>query len=337
MRYVFQNANIFATNIRYMNDSEEYINGIKELGEIMNDYNKKKHGDICITKEAQQLAAIQQAENYSISFSMERDLLSQWSMYAKESGVSLGMEFKGNINYEIAEFCGGGERGDRIILKNLFPKKVYYCTKDAMKKKTYKRVKKKILKDLLKLKDIKDIDENAERIWKENIPYIKRYEFNAEGELRLVFTDKNLDKKFRIEYRLDKNVLKPYVDVFCSGGWPICEVIVGPGFNQNQVYESVRHFLNNAEIKVPDLTEIEFQQRCENYLGKYLARNKIKEIWKANKKYVAGEKRDRYYNWNHIKNRMLSVEGRKFNKYIDNHFISVDGIILSKSVIPYIY
>lgn len=31
MRYILEKGDIFATNIRYMNDSEEYINGLEEL------------------------------------------------------------------------------------------------------------------------------------------------------------------------------------------------------------------------------------------------------------------------------------------------------------------
>lgn len=31
MRYILCDANIFATNIRYMNDSEEYANGLKRI------------------------------------------------------------------------------------------------------------------------------------------------------------------------------------------------------------------------------------------------------------------------------------------------------------------
>lgn len=31
MRYVLTEGNIYATNIRYMNDSQEYINGLEEL------------------------------------------------------------------------------------------------------------------------------------------------------------------------------------------------------------------------------------------------------------------------------------------------------------------
>ena len=31
MSKILMNGNIYATNIRYMNDSEEYINGLKEI------------------------------------------------------------------------------------------------------------------------------------------------------------------------------------------------------------------------------------------------------------------------------------------------------------------
>lgn len=35
MRYILGNGDIYATNIRYMNDSEEYTNGLNEIKVLM--------------------------------------------------------------------------------------------------------------------------------------------------------------------------------------------------------------------------------------------------------------------------------------------------------------
>ena len=97
MRYILCDANIFATNIRYMNDSEEYANGLKELRKI---YESHSEGIRIpfekITEELEKDIPI-----YSISFSAARDLLSQWSMYAGESGVSIKMQFEENERYKV--------------------------------------------------------------------------------------------------------------------------------------------------------------------------------------------------------------------------------------------
>ena len=100
-------------------------------------------------------------------------------------------------------------------------------------------------------------------------PYIKRAEFQAEQEYRIVFEKskwRNTKCDFRIDYRNSRNVLKPYLDVFCKNGWPIHEIIIGPGFNQKVVFESVRHFLNNAKLSVPTLGNDAYLMRFEEYL-----------------------------------------------------------------------
>lgn len=337
MSYILQNANIYATNLKYMNDSEEYVNGVNELSKIINGQQSK-----CVISETMIQKHLKKIpDSYSISFSTARDLLSQWSMYAKESGISLRMEFASGQIYKIKE-KGQDEHTNEIKCLNLKPQKVYYCTEKAMTKRDYNRVKKNIEKQLLNTKNnkiaIKDMESNAQEIWGKNIPYIKRYEFNAEEEYRLIFRQEDWNKKFKIEYRLDKNVLKPYVDVTCEGGWPINELIVGPGFNQQQVYESICHFLQNAELRVPDLSDFQFQKRCEKYLAQYLtAEYKIENIWKNNRKYLVGGKWNRYKQWTDIKKEMEMNGSGQFKKYLQESTISRDGIILTKSSIPYIF
>lgn len=305
MRYILQNANIFATNLKYMNDSEEYVNGVKELSKIIN----AQKSECVITEEMVQKYYGKTSDSYSISFSTERDLLSQWSMYAKESGVSLRMEFDSKQTYIIKEKDGGNEDDKKIECLGLKPKKVYYCTENTMSKSSYQKVKERIEKQLLDVKKnklaLKDMESNVKEIWEENIPYIKRYEFKAEEEYRLVFRQEEWIQEFKVEYRLDKNVLKPYVDVVCRGGWPIRELIIGPGFNQLQVFESVCHFLQNAELNVPVLSNLQFQERCEEYIKEYVNSDKdVKEVWDKNKHYLSGEKTDRYKQWLDIKDEM---------------------------------
>ena len=37
MRFILTKGNIFATNLKYMNDGEEYTNGLAELRMVLND------------------------------------------------------------------------------------------------------------------------------------------------------------------------------------------------------------------------------------------------------------------------------------------------------------
>lgn len=341
MRYILKDANIFATDLNYMNDSEEYINGLCELREVIN----SNYGDgrkQYITEDMLNAAREEPSEIYSISFSTQRDLLSQWSMYAKESGVSLKMDFSSSHEYLAYPF---GEKNEerKTISQILYPKEVYYFTKHAMDIRQYRKVERKIIEDIEKHYGdvcVKDMEANALTIWQETTPYVKRYEFNAEGEYRLAFNARNFATRFRIDYRNDKNVLKPYLDVKCAGGWPIKEIIVGPGFNQQAVYDSIIHFVQHAQLEIAKLNKREFGKQCEAVLT---YRNNIpelaKKLWCAVKSEIMETESDRHDKFNNLRKQLLSSVDleQPYKDILANRFLSKDGLIISKSEIPYIY
>ncbi|MDE5590026.1 MAG: hypothetical protein K2J60_12970 [Acetatifactor sp.] len=92
MKYILTQGDIYATHISYLNDLEEYVNGLRELREI---FANREQGDgkpaNIINDDIYEEAIREIPQIYSISFSKEADLLSQWYMYARESGVRLGL------------------------------------------------------------------------------------------------------------------------------------------------------------------------------------------------------------------------------------------------------
>ena len=105
---ILQNGNMFATNLNYMNDAQEYVNGLKEIRTLCLDedfvrsvYPTNTDGIIdrliqALNNEMTEKKLIEYMEtntSYSISFCKDRDLLSQWTTYARESGVSIEMTF----------------------------------------------------------------------------------------------------------------------------------------------------------------------------------------------------------------------------------------------------
>lgn len=353
MLFILTKGNIFATNLKYMNDGEEYTNGLAELRMVLNE---KYKASAEISEATLEAAILQQPKSYSISFSRERDLLSQWSMYAKESGVSLRMDFTrddGNDKYMLS--LNGTKEEKKFV--NGFPRQVYYLTKHVMSESEYRKVCKKIFRDIEKgntevpVKMLDDISDGIDTVWRLLAPYVKRKEFFQEAEYRIVFALNSIEKGaggsgskepgIRIDYRVQNSVLKPYLDVTRENGWPVKEIMIGPGFNQRTVFDSVRHFLDNADILVPDYSEKEFKENglfFLNNLDKVNSLNKkqkLKELWK--KKLRPG----------------MSKSGlvESFNQFIDEQkeslwkqkrllkhvYMSPKGIILSMSDTPYIY
>lgn len=337
MRFILQKGNIFATNLLYMNDSEEYKNGLRELQTIIN----ARYEETLISDEQVELELSKDTTMYSISFSTAKDLLSQWSMYAGESGVSIAMEFSGEEKYKAYE----DKTRKYVSKRRMEPHTVYYCTKNAMSEGRYQSVVQKIWKQIEKRNKetlaLKDIRGNATYLWKEMTPYVKRFEFNAEGEYRLVFDWSQLLRQFRIDYRNDNNVLKPYLDIECEGGWPIFEITVGPGFNQDVVFRSVLHFLNHADLKVRSMTEKQFLRRCKKYFescGEWT--EETFSIWESRKEKIANKDVEiRYDAFLSIRQDILNALDKSSEVYanIKNKEMTKVGIILSRSAIPYIF
>lgn len=355
MTYILQGANIYATNLLYMNDSEEYFNGLKELRCIINDKADLGNGEELIPKEKLDRAMRDEVTKYSISFSTAKDLLSQWSTYAGESGVSLKMRFTGQEKYKAKykekdkeankekDKEADKEKREYVTKLELLPRKVYYCTRSAMKNSEYMKIKEKIWKaieDANSNTTVGDLNENVNFIWNDMTPYVKRYEFSAEEEYRLVFDWTELLKPFTIDYRNDENVLKPYLDIECENGWPICEIIVGPGFNQDVVFKSILHFLNHRDIQTNKLSNKDYCKKCEEYLKMDgVMPLKIKEIWEERKsKIIRGEENERYSEFVKIRQEILLLqEESEYIEKLNRREFSKDGIILSKSGIPYIF
>lgn len=343
MRFILQNGNIYATNLRYMNDAEEYSNGLMELQKIFNTHYVESKNTITAKKLDELLAG--NTDIYSISFSTQRDLLSQWSMYAGESGVSLKMDFHGEQKYWFYSEKENNENKREYYLSDIYPKRVFYLTQRVMKKSTYDSIRKKIISEIEE--DNRGViagdmqGENAINAWLNMTPYVKRYEFYQEGEYRLACSIWDFPSPVRIDYRNDRNVLKPYLDVECENGWPIEEIIVGPGFNQQAVYTSLKHYISNTKIKVPILTRNRFKKRCKQY---FCQNNKIpgevEKIWLAHEReFRSDEINSRYRQFEGIKRLIMEAANidDKYKEYLSNRYLSKEGILVTKSEIPYQY
>ncbi len=360
LRFVLTKGDIYATNIRYMNDSEEYINGLQELYKISKDtqlvgrWMKKKGLDAnwrdkmqAVFSEENLTENMQKMEYYSISFCKKNDLLSQWAIYAKESGVSIKMKFE----KEYYRFLTKSTEDKVMAEWNLLPREVFYFTLDSMKKKKvkYNDVAYAIL-DQLYSDNSKDQEEWKKERWRYVSTLVKRYDFYQEEECRLVFEPNESAYEPLVQYRPDKKVLKPYLDIECEGGWPIWEIMIGPGFNQQVVFESIEHFLNYAKIKAGCDDTKEYVKRIKSYLlpwKKELEKCKeYKELQKifSNRAWTRSVDLEDAKIFLQLKIREIMKTINKDSEYsedLKNYFnecrFTRSGIVLKKSSIPYIF
>lgn len=359
MRYILKGGDIYATNIRYMNDSEEYTNGLNEIkllaendclvGEWLQKNGRTRieiGGTKSIFTDENLKRNKVDTEFYSISFCEKNDLLSQWAIYAKEAGVSIQMAFKEGEKYNFLTQSRNG--GKEKALWHLKPETVRYFTKNSMQENDYEKEADEIL-DQLYLEENTDLTEDINERWKYVSAYVKRYDFYQEAERRIVFQPKKSIEEPKIMYRNDKNVLKPYLDIECENGWPIKKIMVGPGFNQNLVYDSVVHFLDNEVVKNGIASTDEYIERIRSYFQPYNKELQKIQQYKSllgvldNKPVIESmENKVQRILGNQVQSLCNEVCGSKTisgqtKEYIKNNYFSKCGIVVLKSSIPYIF
>lgn len=368
LQFILTKGDIFATNIRYMNDSEEYTNGLIELKKLANNRQKiekwlsgNHRTDITYQDIARKFTKEQLDHNmevmefYSISFCKKNDLLSQWEVYAKESGVSVKMKFDKPLYHFSAKSMEKTRKGEEPKLAewDLLPKDVYYFTYDSMvnaqQKRQYENTAFEILDQLYPV-EVKDFEENTNQRWRYISTYVKRYDFYQESESRLVFEPSAAVYRPLVEYRCDKKVLKPYLDIVCKDGWPVSEIMIGPGFNQDVVYNSVVHFLEHkTDLKNGIATPEDFVQRVLDYFHPYekwlMAFDAYCELLALCSEQDKLAKMDlntvRINFTQKVREvcRAVCLKDKRSNlaKYLLSHPFTKSGIVASKSSIPYIF
>lgn len=350
MKKILNGKNLYATNLGYVNDAREYVNGLRAIRKVLESDSSCSSYDVDEVINEEMISQYANREKdinfYSISFCVQNDLLSQWTTYSKESGVSIEMEF--DLQKEIVLWMpaasSAGEDDTKIEVK---PIKIVYCPVCQGEKEN--GTCNKEIRKLLGIQAGMSEAELKPKVWWASA-FIKQKEFSHEQEYRIAFRSMDIAPAPRIDYRTDNHVIKPYLDVRCENGWPITSIMIGPGANQDLVYQSVRFFLNTSVISSGRLmTYRQFQRQIEDY---FKCNDTLQEIWERNKN------SEFYKKWEEMQMRSTELidEASKGNwkNMIDNFLaenvkteeekekirfcsFTKSGIILKKSSIPYIY
>lgn len=315
LQQIIQNKCLFATHINFMNDWQEYTVGYERLtSEIkkairgnedslsnlektdkeylfnilydgcldVTSYNKmnKEHGNM-------EYRECMMPEVFSISFCAQGDLLNQWSMYAKESGVAIEFNFKNFV------MCDASLKNENDYEKEDWqqikyyrynrPHKVSYDSKNMQKTIEYQV--NEVIRELSnpafvdRYPTVKPTSYLIQEIAKlySLVPFFKVDSFKGEEETRLAFMRLNKVITFKdgkygefqteLFHREANHVLKPYIKIGWepkakefSNTYPIKRIIVGPGSNQEAVFRGIIHFLENQLIDI-----IPCENRCKSF------------------------------------------------------------------------
>lgn len=309
LQNIIQGKCMYATHINFMNDWEEYRLGYnvltKEIKKAIESYradfektigadnleailgyfsdeclNVMTYSQIKQMDKFKEFRALTIPEVYSISFCKEKDLLSQWAIYAKESGVAIEFDFSDFVfcdaSLDESEMFKYDEEDWQTIkyFRNNRPHIIKYNDQDILDKlqeqitEVVRMIKnpqfassEEIVRPVTLLRRMTELYSI--------VPYCKLDKFKAEREIRSAFMrlenwvirkgeSKGSMYQTKVFYRTANRVLKPYLKI----GWeaqkpdiyPIKRIIVGPGENQEAVFRGLIHFIENQDkVIIPNV------------------------------------------------------------------------------------
>ena len=270
---ILESGCLWATDMKYLNDSLEYRSGIETIANLYSHSKSKTSSEIKerlskYKKEYEKDAF----STFSISFCEDGDLLTQWITYAKEGGVSIGFDFSDDNMYwsqKINESYFRTNAMKKPLSVMYVPQNSDYQLKDEYKN-NIRNVMQKIITS--------GMTTNIERLaFYMVLCYIKNADFEPEREHRVVSvpcvnsisSGKEIDYLSPIKTLLqNSNVFRPYIELYPINNkqelckLPIAEIIVGPASNQDNIFKSLVYklehsFTDNVKIEIPSKNKID--------------------------------------------------------------------------------
>ena len=236
-----------ASHIRFLNDSQEYKEGKTRYGlylknegvkTAIDEYRKNNFyfsnallgntRDI-LPKSRIPNQEISEKNIFSISFCGDGDLLSQWKYYGRNSGIAIEFDF------DSAECKISGD--DEEKWRKICPLKTAYTDSEKLTLLAMSCLTPDSTGKLLTQYPQAEIF----------IPFCKNESFREEKESRLVFSP----DKAKYAYVVSEGRIKPYIPVKFKaeeGHNIIKSITVGPGENQNLVYNALIHIFDSKRF-----------------------------------------------------------------------------------------
>ena len=284
MDSILENAQLWASNIYYLNDAEEYHRGISYLLSV---FDREEYSAVRrLINEIRDGNGYSSEGVFTISFSTQVDNLHQWITYSKEAGVCLGFDNDLLKDYKVIYDATFKEEDSKLIYGNcreVITRASYIGGECFPPEKMVKAIvdfcnvlgKPSLFVTKLQLGSTKnanetnsaadkDVDESTAKVIKDCFrlfaSYCKDSAFSIEREYRaallpLFFKQTACAKIYY--YSMPSGVIRPYIKVGFQrtdeadiSPLPIKLIIIGPAGNQQSVFDSVVHRVKYGKRKV---------------------------------------------------------------------------------------
>jgi hypothetical protein len=234
---------IWVSHFMYLNDREEFLDGIKKIEKICKD--SLPDHVIKIFEELREGNIHQAPNHFALSLCTDGNLLTQWYYYASNNnkcGIAIEFDLE---NCEAEGFNSSNE-----FIEYAYPISPYRVLYDD-KEKIDAIIK---LHQCKKDKSIKE-DDFLTCLYILS-SFMKHPCFKTEKEVRLLFapTHNGLSNAKEpldfIRFRGSKNLIKPYIDIHIKhkksenkNEYPIKSVTIGPGIEQKLVFQAMQQLI----------------------------------------------------------------------------------------------
>lgn len=249
VKSIIENNEIWLTNVRFLNDKEEFYLGLNYLKDAFNNYYKFPKGtsEECITMVKVAFTDSPYIDQYReivlntlfvASFSTASNVLSQWRGYGK---YAVGFDSK-----KLANSVCGRQYG----MVSALPCHYVLDKKDAIKY-ALKVLEKEILADVVagwsSEKEVKSLllPRMLELIHMYALTF-KNNAFSEEKEQRLILA--NPTESIKIKFRTRNELLIPFVAIPFNQD-VVTNVMVGPIINQELAEKSLDMFLDTINVE----------------------------------------------------------------------------------------
>lgn len=241
---------LFASHFLFLNDSQEFKEGLALLINKLNDMSNRKDLNSEIVQTCQKykerfskdpdLLETVYPNHFIISFCKEGNSLGQWKYYGKDSGIAIEYDLR-NLNYDGNYTWKRKQLGTHPIYDVLYEK----------------GKKEEAIQDILN--SMNDIEDNFEYQSEiiimcacAAVSFMKSRFFDKEEEARLLFapifnghmemSEKNYPMRL-VHYRETGGKIKPYLKISVqhkdTASVPIKSITIGPGYNQMQIFNAI--------------------------------------------------------------------------------------------------
>lgn len=250
---IISSKELWASSILFLNDRNEYIDTLKHLSGLIPKANIKKGNRDWVFYEDFEKALIElldslkgvwRKRNYSLSFSKEHDLLSQWRGYCPENngyGIVFDAELIEEEVRKTHSFVYVGdcvyEDKEKIMMLRAKLNEGYFSYRDSIFENTKTDFEIEVLGQ--------ELDELA--------CIFKDPSFMEEKERRIVISLDESEKIVTTRFKPGNGYLIPYVPVKFSD-LAVKKIIIGPTFDPERAESSLHLFLQkNFEKDRPEI------------------------------------------------------------------------------------